>query len=288
MNLNYPELNYEGIITTRNWDGAIGAGLLSQIFEGVDVEFKNQVRSTRRKILLRPSLVGYVNLSSCVIIREKGSMPSFFLWGNMLLDSSGYPTVSSFIAETFNMNVPSDILKSLRELSQGYQEKHTLSKAMFFSFLITLEELSLQRIFKLTKERQWSKIRDYFASWSEKIEKTENSSDQDEIKKMNVMNNKGEIIYYPLGKEKMKHKALLIALRRQTEKKPVFLFGEKGGVTPGGIILSGKELDVTPFSNLTKEEQWEHLGKYNIFNFSFTSAKDKSQVRDLLSRSSFT
>lgn len=282
----YQEIyQYDGIIATRDYGGAIGAGLLSHVFKDLGVEFRDQIRSAHHKILLNPSFFGYLNVDSCLIIASERVTSQFFLWGNTVFNGSAHPTVASFISEIFDEHVPENILKSLKELEKGYKGQYRLSKLMFLTFLshLSFDSLKLKEIFELVKGKKWPKIESYFEEGASELLK----SDRKEAKRglqRDKLSVEEEIVYYPLENELTKRKANLTAVNLQKDCKTVFILGEKGGVIPEGKIISKEEVDHTPLSNLIEEERLERLGAQNILTFSFSPAQHKNKVRSLLSQ----
>lgn len=279
------QINYEGIIATRNWDGVVGAGLLSRVFGELDVEFKNQINSAYRKIIVKTNLIGYIEVNSCLVIVEDRDTPSFFLFGNTLLDGSDYPTASAFIAEIFDLNVPKAILTSLKELNQGHIWNTPLSRFMTIHFLSNIENLEFKSVFNLVRDGEWEKFNECFSAWASKIKDFKSSTKQGkEISKTKLLAGKIATITYPLGEESIKNNALMTAMRLQKKREGIFLFGEKGGVIPDGLFITERDLDLSSFHEVTEDETWERLGKYNILRFSFNPPQRIDQIKKLVSR----
>lgn len=278
------QINYDGIIATRNWDGVTGAGLLSRVFGGLDVKFKNQTNSAYRKIIVKTDLIGYIEVDSCLVIREERGAPPFFLFGNTLLDGSEYPSASAFIAEIFDLNVPKEILISLKDLNEGHIWNTPLSRFMALHFISNIENPDLKFVFSLVRDGEWEKFNEFFSTWASKIDDLNFSTEQErEISKSKLLAGKIETITYPLGKESIKNKALMTALKLQKKRKGIFLFEEKGRVIPDGLFITEGGLDLSSFYEITEDDTWERLGKYNILKFSFNTPQEEEQIKKLIS-----
>lgn len=284
------EVTYDGIIATREWDGVIGAGLLSRVFGGLEVDFKNEIRSAKQKILLNVSLIGYVELDSCLIITGKREIPTFFLFGNMIFDGSDYSVISAFVSDIFDLYIPKEVLTALKELENGYTEKLKLSKAMFFSFLADAPHGQFTPVFEMVKEENWGEFKGYFETRAEQaLQLTEKPPHQKKIGRETVLQGEGELIYYPVAAgAPLKNKVNLLAIKLQKKKKTAFILEQEDGRVSHSTIVTAKDLDLTPLITLADDVTLERLGMYRLWYLSFSKAKKMEEIKEYLARCTIT
>jgi len=290
--INLSRISYQKIYAHKDLDGLFGGGLLLRIYE-VPIKFLSRILSARNSIIVEVPLSSMSMIENCIIIDHHYCKNPLLLnvrFSNYIICDESYPSVTSLIADYFELEIPEEILSAINDIEKGIVEEGSLSGILYIGYIATMNRMPFQKIAQDIKSGNWERIIRWF-------EKRANSKDAELVKQLakikaenaNILINRVRIILYKATDSIEVGAARLALIKIQEENDAGVILGYEGQFAKKGMMATKRrKIDLLKVLMYLEENGWSAGGRRDVGGFKIPEGTTVNQAIEYLRRAFLT
>ena len=280
------KIEYEKIYAHKDWDGVIGGGLILRIFD-IPIFFLNRVKEAKRAIIIETpfSLEAFIEESLIIDHHDCRRGPlTEVRFGNIVICDETYESVTSLIADFFDLDIPDNILFALEDIESGRISENPLAEKMFLAYVSDLANFPYENIAKSVKNGDWKKI----LNWIERKSASKETKVVKQIAKIKVKNaevlvDKVFLIKYNAEDPFEAGAARLALIQLQKNVKIGITLGYKGIYAFCGMIATKhKKINLYKLFKELSRANWDAGGRSDVGGFQIPYKLQIDQAVEIL------
>ncbi|MBS7249229.1 MAG: hypothetical protein KIH08_01350 [Candidatus Freyarchaeota archaeon] len=273
------------IVAHGDWDGVIGAGLLSRVYD-VPLEFPLELADLIIEdaacIEITPGRVSSIRNSIIIDHHATEAHPYVDEKGNVWILKPEYRAVSTLIADHWQLEFPSEWRTAVEEVDTANLNS-PLSKTLWRAYRVDAKGFPRQKVAEMVRKGEWEQL----GKWAyEKQEEYRNVEEKTKELLSRSTKLTSESVYFTFSfNDRWERGASKEAMLLLEEKNPIVVaiaVEEKG--VKGGTIASRRNVDLTKAYEHLRKKGYTSGGHRNVGGFQALEPKTLEQaLRDLKS-----
>ena len=258
---------FKGIITHRDIDGAVAAGLLSRIFQ-INVVFQKEVSEAKSYILVETPLAFEGEIRDCLIIDHHMCHELTNLIGNFIICDESYPSVTQLVVDFFDLEIDESLIRIINNIDEGniFEDKET--ERFYLAYASNYSRFSFNKIVEMVRSKNYDSIFQYLedlydeASAKEILTKAEQKKSKAVSLGANV-----KLLAYDYNQDIDYVATRLASVMLQDEGFTVIVIAVKDGFVLYGLIGNKSGQNLKPIFKKLKKLGWRAGGRQNVGGF---------------------
>lgn len=275
--------NISRIVAHGDWDGVIGAGLFSRIYDlplEFPLELQNLTIENAACIEITPDRV--TRLRNSLIIDHHGTQPRQGIdeQDNQWILEPEYKAVSSLIADHWQLDFPKEWRTAIEEVDTATL-KSKLSQTLWKSYRVDAQGFPRQKVAEMVKKGNWKQLQE----WAEK-QKAEYQKVETKTKELLMKSEKltPESVYFTFQfNDRWERGASKDAMLTLEERIPIVIaIGMNEQRVKSGTIATNKNIDLTKIYQHLRKQGYTSGGHKAVGGFQALKNKTLEQtLKDL-------
>ncbi|MGQ9722993.1 MAG: hypothetical protein ACUVXA_16920 [Candidatus Jordarchaeum sp.] len=271
------------IIAHGDWDGVVGAGLLSRIQDlplEFPLELPDLIVENAACIEITPGRVK--NMRNSLIIDHHGTQPREGVdeQGNQWILKPEYKAVSSLIADHWKLDFPEEWRKAIEEVDTATLNTE-LSQTLWKAYRVDAKSFPRQQTAEMVKKGEWKQLQELAEKQQTEYQKIEEKTVELLGKSTKLT---PEAVYFTFRfNDRWERGASKNAMLTLEEKIPIVIaigLEEKG--VKGGTVATRKNIDLTRIYDYLRSQDYSSGGHKNVGGFQVLKSKTIEQtLKDL-------
>jgi nanoRNase/pAp phosphatase (c-di-AMP/oligoRNAs hydrolase) len=267
------------IVAHGDWDGVVGAGLLSRVF-GVPLEFPLELADLNIEnaacIEITPTRVKTMRNSLIIDHHGTETRQGIDKMGNEWILKPDYRAVSSLISDHFKLEFPQEWRTAVEEVDTATLNSK-LGNIIWRAYRIDPQGFPRQQVAEMVRKGNWRELREWAEKVSSEYQKIEEKTKEllDRSEKLTP-----EAVYFIFNfGDRWERGASKEAMLTLEEKNPIVIsVGMEEKRVKGGTIATKKNLDLTKIYQHLKNKGYSSGGHKTVGGFQTLENKTLEQV----------
>ncbi len=261
------KMRFKGIITHRDLDGAVAAGLISRFFP-LPINFSKEVLEANSVIIIETPIGLGGDIRDCLIIDHHMCHDLTQLMGNIILCDESYPSVSRLVLDFFDIDADPNFIELIDRIDNGEIYGNERLKKIFMAYISNIENFPFKKLSSLVREGKWENA---FKLFDELYDETRvdyiTEKANQLIQQAETLANNVKILVYDPDQYLDLAASRLASLMLQDKGFAVFSIAVKNGFVLYGYFASKTGLNVKKIVKKMKKIGWRAGGRKNVGGF---------------------
>ncbi|MEM3593177.1 MAG: DHHA1 domain-containing protein [Candidatus Jordarchaeaceae archaeon] len=267
------------IVAHGDWDGVVGAGLLSRIYD-LPIEFPLDLQDLTIEnaacVEITPDRVA--GLKNSLIIDHHGIQPRHGTdkQGNQWVLEPEYDSVSSLIADHWKLDFPEEWRNALEEVDTA-NLKSKLGQTLWKAYRVDAKGFPRQQVAEMVKNGNWKKLQEWAETQQAAYRKVEEKTKELLEKSANLT---PDTVYFTFQfNDRWERGASKDAMLILEEKNPIVVaIGMNEQMVKSGTIATNKNIDLTRIYQYLRKVGYSSGGHKTVGGFQALESKTLEQA----------
>ena len=258
---------FKGIITHRDMDGAVAAGLLSRIFQ-INVVFQKEVSEAKSYIIVETPLIYEGEIRDCLIIDHHMCHELSSLIGNFIICDESYPSVTQLVVDFFDLDIDEDLLRIINNIDEGNIFGDEETEKFYLAYASNYSNFSFNKIVEMVRTKNYDSIFQYLENLydEEKVREVLANAEQKKLSAVSLGANV-KLLTYDYNQDLDYVATRLASIMLQDDGFTVIVIAVKDGFVLYGLIGNKSGQNLKPIFKKLKKMGWRAGGRQNVGGF---------------------